>query len=314
MNTQVREPVIVIVGFLGVGKTTLLKKIVRESLDHGQAPRVILNDYENANLDAQQFADFLDLNCVSALTGSCICCTGITELRSLVNDIPARANGVTLIEANGTTDACELMGFMAVGLNERFLPPVQVSVVDVRFWQQRGYGNELEADQIQVSSRIVLNYPDQVSAERLSEVRKQIASLNPAAVITEWQDFRLSQIEPGAAPEPQSAGRKVDHSDSHWSACSVELADPMSSMVLIQILKDLPETILRVKGCTRLDDDEGYSFFERLPSGETFVRPYRGKLIAGPRLLVIGPGSDPAELRALIERHGSVSRPGAASD
>ncbi|MCG8492277.1 MAG: hypothetical protein MI743_11725, partial [Sneathiellales bacterium] len=102
------EAIIVLVGFLGVGKTTLLRKLVRIYLDKGWSPNIILNDYENANLDAQQFFNLLPPDQVNALSGSCICCSGIGELREQVNSIPTRKNGITLIEANGTTDACEL--------------------------------------------------------------------------------------------------------------------------------------------------------------------------------------------------------------
>ena len=156
------EQIIVIVGFLGAGKTTLLKKLTHEYLQNKWNPFIILNDYQNANMDSQQFLDFLEPSQVNALNGSCICCSGVTELRTQVNSIPERKNAVTLIEANGTTDACELMGFLGVGLKEQFLPPVQISVVDVKNWQKRGHNNQLESNQIQVSSLIVLSHTDEV--------------------------------------------------------------------------------------------------------------------------------------------------------
>jgi G3E family GTPase len=132
------EAIITIVGFLGAGKTTLLKYLVSSYVDNGWNPFIILNDYENAYLDSQQFKDQVASNSVWPLNGSCICCSGINELRDYVNRIPEREKGITLIEANGTSDACSLMGFLGVGLDDRFLPPIQISVVDVRNWQKRG--------------------------------------------------------------------------------------------------------------------------------------------------------------------------------
>ena len=78
------------------------------------------------------------------------------ELRQQVNAIPKRQKGITFIEANGTSDAATLMEFLGVGIDERFQPPVQVSIVDAKNWQKRDSYNELEANQIQVSSLIVL--------------------------------------------------------------------------------------------------------------------------------------------------------------
>ena len=132
------ESLITIVGFLGAGKTTLLKFLIDRFSEQGWNPFLILNDYENANMDAQQFSKQMGLNSIKALSGSCICCSGIVELRNIVNRIPERKNGITLIEANGTSDACSLMEFLGVGINDRFLPPIQISVVDVKNWQQRG--------------------------------------------------------------------------------------------------------------------------------------------------------------------------------
>ena len=299
------ESILVIVGFLGAGKTTFLKKLTKACLDAQKKPYIIINDYENATLDAQQFIGDLDSEQVAALSGNCICCDGIVELRTQVNRIPARDGGITLIEANGTTDACELMGFLAVGLHERFLPPIQISLVDARYWRQREPFNELEANQVQVASLVILNQTEKVAEDRIAEVKTQIASVNPLAKIVDWRTFDLDHIQ-----ELQWIQRDQEafdhHHHSHWSACSVDLKDPMSSQGLIHIMEEIPASILRVKGCTRLDKDQHYSFFERTPSGETFVREYHGNLISGPKLLVIGPGSDPQALSELVERYASV--------
>lgn len=87
------EAIITIVGFLGAGKTTLLKHLVSSYVDNSWRPFLILNDYENAYLDAQQFVDQVESNNVWPLNGSCICCSGINELRDNVNRIPEREKG-----------------------------------------------------------------------------------------------------------------------------------------------------------------------------------------------------------------------------
>lgn len=292
------QGIIVIVGFLGAGKTTFLKKMVSEYLNSKLDPFVILNDYQNANIDARQFLDLLEPNQVNALHGSCICCSGVNELRKQVNSIPKKDNSVVLIEANGTTDACSLMGFLGVGLGDHFLPPIQVSIVDARNWQKRGYNNDLEASQIKVSSLVVLNYADSVDLERLRRVKTDINKLNPSAKIEEWKNIDssfLSSLVP-SKNEPE----KIDHKKFHWSSCSVDLPDPFSSEKLKHVIESLPSSILRVKGCTRLDKDSYYSYFERIPTGETFIRPYTGNLATGPKLLTIGPGSEPGFLQSLL--------------
>ncbi|QDO94446.1 hypothetical protein FNB79_10880 [Formosa sediminum] len=68
------ETIIAIVGFLGAGKTTVLKHIVKHAIGSGWQPYVVLNDYENAHLDAVQLTSYLDSKWIQPLTGSCICC------------------------------------------------------------------------------------------------------------------------------------------------------------------------------------------------------------------------------------------------
>lgn len=293
------EAIIAIVGFLGAGKTTFLKETIQSYINQKWSPFVILNDYENANMDAQGLMELLDKKYVNALNGSCICCSGINELRTQVNSIEPREKGITLIEANGTTDATSLMGFLGVGMKEHFLPPIQVGIVDVRHWQKRGYHNDLEANQIQLSSLIILNFTEEVPLERLVQVEEEIRKLNSFAKIVTKSKFdidSLSELHPNSAE-----AKKIDHHKAHWSSCSVDLPDPMPTEQVKKIMQEVPAEILRIKGCTKLDDDNYYSYFERIPTGETFVRPYHGNLITGPKLVSIGPGSDPELLKRILD-------------
>ena len=294
------EPIVVIVGFLGAGKTTLLKKLTEYYLQNHWDPFVILNDYQNANIDSQYFLDLLDKEKINPLSGSCICCSGVTELRQLVNNIPERNKGITFIEANGTTDACTLMEFLGVGLRKGFTPAIQVSIIDARYWQKRGHHNDLEANQIQTSSLIILNHAIEVSIERKKDILEEIRSLNPYAIVKDWESLEIESL-----PELIPSANKVDtidHLKFHWSSCSVDLPNPLSSKVLHRILEKVPPQILRIKGCTIIDEDPHYSFIERIPDGKIFIRPYYGELISGPQMVLIGPGSNPIEIEEIIKK------------
>lgn len=288
------EAIITIVGFLGAGKTTLLKHLINSYTTKGWSPFIVLNDYENAYMDAQQFTNQIDSKSIKPLSGSCICCSGIVELRNIVNRIPKRTNGITLIEANGTSDASSLMEFLGVGINDRFLPPIQVSVVDVKNWQKRGEHNELEANQIQVSSLLVLTHFENVTESRKNEVIDDLKRVNPAAkiVITDTLDVLLL---PELVPSTNTA-QEFDHHKAHWSSSSIDLPDLPSEKYIYTICEALPKSILRVKGCTKIGSADAYTFFERKPDGEVFIRPFNGVPFTGSKLLTIGPGSSPEVL------------------
>jgi len=294
-----RETIITIVGFLGAGKTTLLNHLMINYLDKKWNPFIILNDYENAYLDAQRFIEKMEPKWVKGLSGSCICCSGINELRDFVNRIPERENGITLIEANGTSDACSLMGFLGVGLNDRFLPPIQVSVVDVKNWQQRGEHNELEANQIQVSSLIVLTHVETTTSKRQDFVVNELKTLNPLAEIITMNDIDAALL-PKLSPSKNNP-QKFDHLKAHWSSCSVDLPNLPDSNCIYSICNALPKSILRVKGCTQLDKEEHFTYFERTPDGEVRIRPFNGVPTVGSKLLTVGPGSESSLLKKVIE-------------
>ena len=293
------EAILAIVGFLGAGKTTLLKQLINHFTDAGWDPFIILNDYENAEIDAQQLTQQQEPSWIKALSGSCICCSGIAELRNFVNAIPERKNGITIIEANGTTDACDLMGFLGVGIDERFLPPVQVSVVDVKNWQQRGEHNELEANQIQVSSLIVINHLKDTSENRIAQVTGELEELNPAAKIVRSDELDLALLSE-LSPSKNTA-QKLDHQKAHWSSCSVELPNLPDTLCIKDICNKLPSNILRVKGCVQIGEDKNHTYFERLPNGEVNIRPFNGFATMGSKILIVGPGSTQALLEELIK-------------
>lgn len=293
------EAIITIVGFLGAGKTTLLKHLIAKYIHKGWNPFVLLNDYENANLDVQQFLEQMDPKWVRALSGSCICCSGIGALRDFVNNIPERPNGITLIEANGTSDACSLMGFLGVGLNDRFLPPIQVSVVDVKNWQLREEYNELEANQIQVSSLIVLTHVENTSPDRQESVVRELKALNPLAEIVTMNKLDVALL-PKLTPSANNA-EKLDHLKAHWSSCSTDLPHLPDTDCIYAICNAFPKSILRVKGCTQIGKEEHYTYFERTPDGEVYIRPYNGIPTTGSKLLTVGPGSELSTLNKAIE-------------
>ena len=295
-----KEAIITIVGFLGAGKTTLLKHLVDSYSTEGWSPFILLNDYENANLDTQQFTEQLQTKSIRALTGSCICCSGIHVLREFVNNIPHREKGITLIEANGTTDACSLAEFLGTGLEDRFLPPIQLSVVDANNWQKRGEYNELEANQIQLSSSILLTHLKEISEQRRHEVIKDIQRINPSAEIIDLKELDINRL-PSLSPS-QNEIKKLEHSKAHWSSCSVDLPDLPHRQSIEALCNYFPKDILRVKGCVKITGEERFTYFERTPDGTITIRPFNGTPPMGTKLLSVGLGSEPSLLNGLIEK------------
>lgn len=86
---------------------------------------------------------------------------------------------IVLIKVNKTIDVCILLEFLDVGLKQQFFPPIQVSFIDFRYWKRRGSDNELESNQVRVSSLIILNHTENISKEKLIELNTDIKKLIP---------------------------------------------------------------------------------------------------------------------------------------
>ena len=95
----------------------------------------------------------------------------------------------------------------------------------------------------------------------------------------------------------------MDYYKSQWATYSSDLPDPVEKKWLLKVVKSIPKHILRMKSCTRLDEDETYSYFESNPLRVVFIRPYnRVAFTSGPKLLTIDLCSDPEQVFKIIKQ------------
>lgn len=303
MNKDNKENLIVLIGFLESGKTTFLKELTSNLIEKEYDPFIILNDYQNALLDIQWFSDKLTNNNAKALTGSCICCDGLNQLRDILNSPPARNRPLTIIEANGTTDSIDLMSHLSIGVHENYNPPIQISLVNAKTWQQKSQYNELESQQVQTASIILISHEDLVDKQRLEEVREQLRFLNPHAMILEKGLFKFEDILNSDSPAKDMTLRKHSHEKSHWSSCQIDLPEVIEEDQLRSFLQAIPDSIIRIKGCTKLaHNSEHFIYFERYLDKQISIRPFPGTPSFGAKLIAIGPGSEPLNLKNLCNK------------
>ena len=100
----------------------------------------------------------------------------------------------------------------------------------------------------------------------------------------------------------ENTAEKLDHKKAHWSSCSIDLPVLPNEKAIHAICNAIPKSILRVKGCTKIGNEENYTFFERTPDGNVYIRPFRGFPITGSKLLTIGPGSEPNLLQQVLDK------------
>lgn len=325
-------PLVFIVGFLGSGKTTLIRDLLPLLETRGLDPFVIINDYANARVDASSLQN--EGRTVEPINGNCICCDSVIELMNLLMEIPLTEERVVLIEANGTSDPTTLIEHLLVNpkLRDRFAPLLQIALVDLERWQKRHWHNELEQLQVQTASHLVFTRDDSTSKERFEEVRAHIQSFNSEAQRTELQDFaqeleRLTKGAPSGAVKASDFGQEADHHQHHhdhdhvhdrhqlshaFIGLEIVLPDPMSTSHLQTWLNALPKGVIRAKGVVRVieEPDRWFQFQcvgERRDDATLHALPMEP--IVSPCAVLIGVNLDEETIRSSLESSAANASP-----
>lgn len=275
-------PLIILVGFLGSGKTTYLRRLLPLLGERNVDPHVIINDYQNARVDAELVRDLAQS--VMPISGSCVCCGSRDELLGALENFEHRPGRAVVIETNGTTDAEELVELLSLepGLN-KFTLPVQISLIDAKRWQKRFWHNGLERDQAKTASFVHLSYADQVDGKRMDQVMAGLKNLGlqadacpPDAAAAMIESLvRETAAKPGRSHSGSAFRHNHDHhahshdehghdaSDhhhhgehhEHFASMQINLPELVNRDALEGFLRALPDEVLRAKGIVRLADE-----------------------------------------------------------
>lgn len=214
-------PILLLTGYLGSGKTTLVNHI----LSNGKGIRfaVIVNDLGEVNIDADliQKGGVVDQkdDSLVALQNGCICCTLKTDLIQQIEDLMETDKfDYIVIEASGI---CEPEPIAQTITNIPYLGPEFIArgiprldcittVVDVlRMRDEFECGDTLKWDtiddedleslviqQIEFCDIVLLNKVSEVSSAELARVRKIVSQLNPGARILEcdYADIDIEEL------------------------------------------------------------------------------------------------------------------------
>jgi len=194
----------VISGFLGAGKTTLIKKLLTGSLRN---EKVVLleNEYGEIGIDGGFMKDAGIT--VTELNAGCICCTLAGDFQAAVDQLidtyhPDRI----LVEPTGVGKLSEILS--AVEKAKTRHPEIEVggsaTVVDAgkcRMYM-KNFG-EFFLDQVKSASTVIFSRTQLLDAARVEKSRLLIAEAHPDAriITTPWDDmepdFMLDVIENG---------------------------------------------------------------------------------------------------------------------
>ena len=183
-------------GFLGAGKTTLIKKMISESYK-GQKLVLIENEFGQIGIDGGFLQD-AGIN-ITEMNSGCICCSLVGDFgKALEQVLKEYEPDRIIIEPSGVGKLSDVIAAVQKVTNDDVQLGYTVAVVDaakVKVYM-KNFG-EFYNNQIETASTILLSRTDAIAQHKLEAAIEMIRSLNDRATIvtTPWSELSGDQIE-----------------------------------------------------------------------------------------------------------------------
>ena len=288
-------PVVVVAGFLGAGKTTLINHILTDV--GGRRIAAIVNDFGAINIDA----DLLEQNSdgVIGLRNGCICCSLQGDLLRTIGILLRRTpppDGI-IIETSGIADPTAIVDSLLDPVIWREAPlDAVIGLVDAddAIANPERRGDSLYCAQLAAADFVVLNKLDLVPS---ASVPQLIADLRAAGarghvLHANWGKFPMELLFSAGLHEAASApaaSRRL--ATDRFESLSWTSERPIHLPAFQAVIERLKPSLLRAKGVLALADQPGRSVLFQL-AGQ------RATLAAGP---APRPGQEPVRLVLIFE-------------
>ena len=183
-------------GFLGAGKTTLIKKLIKESFA-GQKVVLIENEFGEIGIDGGFLKESgIQIN---ELNAGCICCSLVGDFRAALQQVVEQYHPDRIvIEPSGVGKLCDVtraVEGVAEHLDVQLNSFVTVADVNKVKMYMKNFG-EFYDDQISHASCIILSRTQNATEEKIAAAVAMLREKNPTATIvtTAWDALTGEQI------------------------------------------------------------------------------------------------------------------------
>lgn len=240
-------------GFLGSGKTTLLKQLLTEEKKQNRKVAVMMNELGKVSIDSNVVGDDIPLK---ELLDGCICCTIQDKLEAQLQGLLVMEKpDVIYIETTGAAHPVEVLDAI---LSPLFADKLNVkgiiSIVDGKRWLNRKSLNpqvqQLIIEQVRHADLILLNKTDELTEEEQSRLSMDIHSLNSHAfsILTTYAKVPMQQVRKLSTSKKEIQVHSHVASDLKLGTFVYKFEHPVEQMEFESFLRNLPDTIYRIKG------------------------------------------------------------------
>ena len=211
-------------GFLGAGKTTLIKKMIQEAYA-GQRLVLIENEFGEIGIDGGFLQD-AGIN-ITEMNSGCICCSLVGDFgKALEKVIAEYAPERIIIEPSGVGKLSDVIAAVKKVTNDEVVLGYTVAVADaskVRIYM-KNFG-EFYNNQIETATTILLSRTDAIPQAKLDAAVGLLRDHNPTAtiVVTPWNELTGAQIleaMEGKSTVAADLAQLQEHHHHHEEGCS----------------------------------------------------------------------------------------------
>lgn len=177
-----KPPVLILSGFLGSGKTTVLMQLIAHlRAKHGKEYRIAIieNEIGSASVDSSIIED--SGYAVTELLSGCVCCTLVGQLVPAIDKLVAALGPqLVILEATGVATPGSMRDAIARGgYDARIL-----SLVDASRWKRIAVALSMLIEaQVEPADVLLINKCDLADQADIAEAEKAVREMNPTAPI-----------------------------------------------------------------------------------------------------------------------------------
>ncbi len=282
-------PILLVAGFLGAGKTT----VVNQLLTHASGERIaaVVNDFGAINIDAELIAGSEPGGGVISLANGCICCSLEGDLlRTLANLLrrDPRPDRI-VIETSGVADPADIVRTLMDPVIWREAPLETVLCVVDATQPPAALDDPLLRSQVRSADLVALSKTDLADVAALDRVRAAVAAIKPAAVVVEAAHGSLPAallFPPDLDRPPRDPGRRRPAAD-RFETLGWTSEQPLSLPRLQAAIGRLAPRLARAKGLFEPAEQPGRQMLFQLAGGRATLSQAPARPPGAPRARLV---------------------------
>jgi len=270
-----KTEVYILSGFLGSGKTTLLKRFLADERSRGRKVAVLMNELGQVSIDSDVVEEDILLK---ELLGGCICCSIQDKLEAQLQGLLMEEQPeVIYIETTGAAHPVEVLDSILSPLfADQLLIKGIITTVDGTRWKNRKVLSpqlqQLILEQVRNADFILINKIDELKENEQAQLIFEMQGLNPKAqcLLTSYSKVPMDRLRNLTV----NVEKESSHIHLNLSTYVYQFHKPISDTGFEGFLKNLPDTIYRIKGYIKFHYSEQPFLFQYAYGMPLYMKEY----------------------------------------